>query len=286
MSVRLGPRPRLPVSCVQPAFSRGIRLLRRSVGDNVNKWLTGPGLQYKTPGDGPNWLGEKHPFPLNPSFRPPPPVSDKTRTLIYERYMSSPRKNNIRKLSAEFGISLKRVDAILRLKSMEAGWEKGKQLQTGFVAGMERILGATELASGTVPASRLNVTAADLQDQDESDDHARDRYQRLFWEPVVEGEEPVLPKLLEQAKDESKAARAEAAKAMSNIKLLTGRENQDGPATLLKAENVIIRAAQGRAGTVFKDVGGRFLDVDDRSRRIHEADRRKQSKNTRQASDS
>lgn len=65
---------------------------------------------------------------------------------------------------------------------------QGKTLQTGFVVGMESMLEPTKLAVGAVPASRMNVAAADLQDQDETDDHARDRYQRLFWEPLADGE--------------------------------------------------------------------------------------------------
>ena len=50
------------------------------------------------------------------------------------------------------------------------------------------MLSATELAVGFIPDSRKNVTEADIQDQEEVDDHARDRYQRMYWEPVAETE--------------------------------------------------------------------------------------------------
>ena len=59
---------------------------------------------------------------MNPSFKPPPPISDKTKEAIYERYMSDPQKYNIRVLSAAYGVSMKRIDAILRLKGMEKSW--------------------------------------------------------------------------------------------------------------------------------------------------------------------
>ena len=36
-------------------------------------------------------------------------------------------------------------------------------------------------------------TAADFQDQDEGNNKDRDRYQRHFWEPVVEGEVSYQP---------------------------------------------------------------------------------------------
>ncbi|KAI5124118.1 hypothetical protein M0805_000931 [Coniferiporia weirii] len=280
MSVRLAPRPRLPVPRAQPVFSRGVRLPRRTVGDDVNTWLNGPGMDFKQSADGPNWLGKIRPFPMNPSFRPPPPVADKTKNLIYDRFMSNPKKFNVRVLSVAFGISLKRIDAILRLKGLERSWKVGKELQTGFVDGMERMLQPTELVIGAVPEARKNVTAADKQDQDEADDHARDRYQRLFWEPVV-GKDPIVPQSLEQAKEEIKAARLRTLNAKSDVKLLTGREGKDGPSTMRRVKTFSVGGGRGRPATVFKDVGGRFLDVEDRTRRMHEAERRKQAKEAR-----
>lgn len=61
---------------------------------------------------------------MNPSFTPPPPVSDVTRTLMWQMFMRDPVENNVRALSQRFRISMKRVDAILRLKGMEADWVK------------------------------------------------------------------------------------------------------------------------------------------------------------------
>ena len=37
-------------------------------------------------------------------------------------------------------------------------------------------------------ASRMKTVEADALDQVEGDDQARARYQRMFWEPVVEGQ--------------------------------------------------------------------------------------------------
>ena len=152
MSIRLTPRPRLPSFQVCPrfTFSRGIRLPKKSVGNDVNVWLKGPGSVYEYPINGPNWLsGNKtfvsrhpplsicakynlslmfpllcQPFPMNPSFKPPAPISDKTKSDLYALYMRDPAKNNVRALSELYGISLKRVDAILRLKGMEQSWVK------------------------------------------------------------------------------------------------------------------------------------------------------------------
>ncbi|KAF5323422.1 hypothetical protein D9611_005541 [Ephemerocybe angulata] len=70
-----------------------------------------------------NWLGNT-PFPMNPSFRPPPPISDSQREAMYREFMSDPEGNSVRVLSQRYNLSIKRVDAILRLKGMERDWRQ------------------------------------------------------------------------------------------------------------------------------------------------------------------
>jgi hypothetical protein len=58
---------------------------------------------------------------------------------------------------------------------------------------MEQILGVTYDASKYKThehwvESRINTVEADALDQAEGDNKARSRYQRMFWEPVVEGQ--------------------------------------------------------------------------------------------------
>jgi hypothetical protein len=69
---------------------------------------------------------------------------------------------------------------------------QGKPLQTGFLKGMEPLLGVTYDASKHKThqdwvESRIQTVEADALDQAEGDNKARTRYQRMFWEPVVEG---------------------------------------------------------------------------------------------------
>src|ERR1700761_7503862 len=69
---------------------------------------------------------------------------------------------------------------------------QGKTLQTGFLKGMEQLLGVTYNASKHKThedwvESRIQTVEADALDQAEGDNKARTRYQRMFWEPVVEG---------------------------------------------------------------------------------------------------
>ena len=54
---------------------------------------------------------------------------------------------------------------------------------------MEKILQPKSFTRDKQPLdSRQDIDAADLQDETEVDSRARDRYQRLFWEPVADGE--------------------------------------------------------------------------------------------------
>jgi hypothetical protein len=61
---------------------------------------------------------------MNPSFHPPVPISDAVRSQMYADYMLDPETNSVRALSQRYNISLKRVDAILRLKGLEASFVK------------------------------------------------------------------------------------------------------------------------------------------------------------------
>ncbi|KAG9313978.1 hypothetical protein JVU11DRAFT_4754 [Chiua virens] len=150
---------------------------------------------------------------------------------------------------------------------MEAGWKKHKPLQTGFTTGMENLLGVTEAAKCTAQDvdddlesdntshhSRYDVEEADLQDEVESVNRARQRYQRLFWESVAEGEEPVMPNVL---------------------------ENQRGAAstrTKPGGKKTLVKRAPGRPAIMFVDVGDVFVDKKEKERREREGARRSKVK--------
>ena len=69
-------------------------------------------------------LSEHQPFPLNPSFKPPTPVSNTLRNTLYQSFMANPEANSVRNLAGRYHLSIKRVDAILRLKGLEESWTK------------------------------------------------------------------------------------------------------------------------------------------------------------------
>lgn len=44
--------------------------------------------------------------------------------MIWDLFIADPTTNSVRKLAERFGLSLKRIDAILRLKGLEQHWIK------------------------------------------------------------------------------------------------------------------------------------------------------------------
>lgn len=87
------------------------------------------------------------PYPTNPTFRPPPPLSDALREMIYQEYFfpdqfstvpaspfaakSESKTGNINQLSVKHGVSKARIEAILRLKIVEKEWEKTNKVRVG-----------------------------------------------------------------------------------------------------------------------------------------------------------
>ncbi|EKM48230.1 uncharacterized protein PHACADRAFT_203076 [Phanerochaete carnosa HHB-10118-sp] len=91
---------------------------------------------------------------------------------------------------------------------------------------MEYILGVSErrrTVSGTeVTALSEETIKADIQyDEEGYDTKARERYQRLFWEPTVEGQEPIIPDILEKTR--ASKAKTESDGVVTNIVQRPGR---------------------------------------------------------------
>jgi hypothetical protein len=129
----------------EAAVSRGRRWRSGKfmpISPSFEDWLEKEGPRFKSSTKPKNWLGgnvvrlhkkkkrsmlanisTRQPFPLNPSFKPPTPLSDSLRTSIYTMHAADPANNNTRVLSEQFGLSIKRVEAILKLKALEDQWK-------------------------------------------------------------------------------------------------------------------------------------------------------------------
>ncbi|SPO24527.1 uncharacterized protein UTRI_03796 [Ustilago trichophora] len=125
-----------------------------------DEWIQSDARVYKQPkpGMGPNWIGET-PFPLNPSFNPPAPVRQSTKTEIWRLHSSNPTQWTIRALSEKFSIGLQRMEAILRLKALEVEWtSQDKPLQSEFQSNMDRLLGAQDRKRAPEPEPSVQST--------------------------------------------------------------------------------------------------------------------------------
>lgn len=65
---------------------------------------------------------ELTPFPLNRAFSSQPVLSEKLRELIYLKAVDD--KMSIRRISADSGVTMERVAAVIRMKQMERDWVK------------------------------------------------------------------------------------------------------------------------------------------------------------------
>jgi hypothetical protein len=61
---------------------------------------------------------------MNPFFKPDPPLSNETRNEIYKLYKKDAVTYTPRKLGETFKISIARITAILRMKTLEDEWKK------------------------------------------------------------------------------------------------------------------------------------------------------------------
>lgn len=86
-------------------------------------WLNqGPGRKYKNPVSRPTYLGthSDQPFPLNPLFRSQPVLDEHTKELIWKKVIQ--RGDAIKAVSAEMGVDVRRVAAVVRMKQIEKQW--------------------------------------------------------------------------------------------------------------------------------------------------------------------
>ncbi|KAI1498396.1 eukaryotic mitochondrial regulator protein-domain-containing protein [Biscogniauxia marginata] len=111
----------------RPRFTKARRLFRA--------WEKGPGSAYRKTTNTPKYIqpyGETapnrdQPFPLNPLFKSHPVLDDRARELIWRKVIRNGEA--VKAVSAELGVDIKRVAAIVRLKEVEKDWEaKGKKL--------------------------------------------------------------------------------------------------------------------------------------------------------------
>ncbi|KAJ8702027.1 hypothetical protein PTI98_000776 [Pleurotus ostreatus] len=144
---------------------------------------------------------------------------------------------------------------------------------------MEKILGTKTFAESVVSDIRYDAREADSLEEEENRDAARQRYQRLYWESTPEdGREPIVPASLEHAKKLAKKITKQAERHKSDPEYMPIIHNDK---LFVKTKKEVISQRTGSAPIKFLDVGGKFINVDDRLRRIAGAERKAREKERR-----
>lgn len=113
-------------------------------------WLKSrDGQEFAAGGKGPRYLGpfRDQPFPQNPLFRSQPVLDDPTRDLIWQKVME--RGESLKSISAEMGVDVRRVAAVVRLKEVEKQWvQDGKKLAVPYAKAVMSMLPTTSYREG------------------------------------------------------------------------------------------------------------------------------------------
>ncbi|CAJ2503606.1 Uu.00g110000.m01.CDS01 [Anthostomella pinea] len=200
----------------RPKFSKARRMFRawiNSHGSVFRKHVPGQ-TNYLQPMKA-NHRNVDQPFPLNPLYKSQPVLDEKARELIWEKVMRN--GETVKAVSAELGVDIQRVAAIVRLKEVEKDWTaKGKQLARPYARAVLSMLPTTSF--------RANQQNEPFEAINEMHVHPH-TMQQLFW-PTSESRH---------------FTRADAAKAF-HPKLLSADERVPHP-ELIQMEKEVL---QGR----------------------------------------
>ncbi|KAI1080477.1 eukaryotic mitochondrial regulator protein-domain-containing protein [Whalleya microplaca] len=140
----------------RPRFSKNRRIFRQ--------WINGPGTMYRrhrSPGETmylqkevagrtsvhPDEKNMNKPFPMNPLYYSEPVLADGARELIWEKVMKN--GESVKAVSAELGVDIRRVGAIIRLKEVEKDWiAKGKRLAKPYAKAIMSMLPTRSIQPG------------------------------------------------------------------------------------------------------------------------------------------
>ncbi|ORY86769.1 eukaryotic mitochondrial regulator protein-domain-containing protein [Protomyces lactucae-debilis] len=114
------------------------------------QWVNGPGKIHASPAEGrgrTNYLdGKTHPFPLNPAFQPSPPLARSIKQDIIQDWKTG---IGLRQLSTKWGVSLERIDAILKLQAVREKWDtQGRRTMQSYADTMDQVLGTKSAEFG------------------------------------------------------------------------------------------------------------------------------------------
>jgi len=96
------------------------------------------------------------PFPLNKEFRSQPVLSEELKDEIFRRITQEGK--SVKVVSAELGVEISRVGAVVRLKSVEQNWvEKGKPLAAPYARAVLAMLPTTPFRPNVRPTPHESI---------------------------------------------------------------------------------------------------------------------------------
>ncbi|CAB5363054.1 unnamed protein product [Rhizophagus irregularis] len=219
-------------------------------------WLVNEGKNFTDSYDRPNYLGSNIPFPMNPFFKPQPPLSDSTKEEIWLKFTQEGQTP--RKIGTDYGVSLKRVEAILKLKKLEKDMDKkGITLQKNLSENIEKMLGARSFCAEPLTDTLPKVGVPNFETVDENQDFSPEDAAKILRRPTLakiqekeHQEELLKPFSLEEnsTKDEQ-------------IMTLVGRDEKETNQrfqfkfkTVGKEQNVILRDRDGSLYKIEKEL--------------------------------
>ncbi|KAG4303938.1 hypothetical protein PORY_002682 [Pneumocystis oryctolagi] len=123
------------------------------------QWLADPikceKFKKLPPNPGRNFISEKnYPYPSNPTFKPPIPLSLSIKNDIGEKWKQG---KSIREISEMFGISVVRVEAVLRLFELESKWRQDEKTLDSYAQTMHHMLGSVTNQTINEPSFFISI---------------------------------------------------------------------------------------------------------------------------------
>ncbi|KAI0021423.1 eukaryotic mitochondrial regulator protein-domain-containing protein [Xylariomycetidae sp. FL0641] len=149
-------------------------------------------------------------FKQNKTFTSKPVLDESSRELIWSRVMQN--GESIKAVSAEFGVDIRRVAAVVRLKEVEKDWvAKGKKLARPYAKAVMNMLPRKKLSEERwrqpfEPINDLHVHPYTMQQifwpTSESREFTREDAAKVFHKNLLSADKRVpLPELIQMEKD-------------------------------------------------------------------------------------
>ncbi|KAF4119915.1 Eukaryotic mitochondrial regulator protein [Geosmithia morbida] len=231
---------------------------------------------------GPRYVGkyEDQPFPLNPLFRSQPVLSDMLKDMIWKKVVE--KGEAIKAVSQEFGVDVRRIAAVVRLKEVEKKMiAKGEQLASPYNRAVLSMLPQTRYEeSDKTPAPHEPINEVPMHPAtlrqlfvpvSESRRFTRSDAAKAFHDDLLSADERSLQRELISAERDVATGVSDRAEAMTKYRTEVQRVEEEHARRV--AEQVAAQAARintvatGRAAYRIKDIKAEDSGKDGRSPR-------------------